>query len=268
MYPHGLISWTDISLPDPEKGKTFYGELFGWTAEDQYDHDGNYVYTMFSQDGDTVAGLGPLPVAMQEAGVPPMWQTYVTVDDVDSVVTKVDELGGSVLVPTMQIFDSGRMAVVAEPGGAVLSLWEAGEHPGAALFNHHGAMTWNELNTRDTEASQKFWTKVLGWTFSPLEGTEGFVYHMIQNDNDHEACARDGMTGGVLQMDENWPPQIPPHWMVYFQVNNTDEAVAKVTELGGTVAVPPFDSSAGRIAVVNDNQGGTFSVIAPSQTPA
>lgn len=265
MYPHGLMSWTDISLPDPQKGKAFYTGLFGWAADDQYDHDGNYIYTMFSKNGETVAGLGPMPEAMQEAGVPPMWQSYVTVNDVDEAVAKVTEHGGKVILPAMQIFDSGRMAVVAEPGGAVLSFWEGQEHQGATVFNQHGAMTWNELNTRDSDASRAFWNDVLGWEFSPLEGGGDFVYHLIHNDNDHDACAQDGMTGGILQMDENWPPQIPPHWMVYFNVDDTDEAVARVTELGGHVSVPPFDSTAGRMAVVNDDQGGTFSVIAPSQ---
>lgn len=263
MYPHGLISWTDISLPDPEKGKAFYTQLFGWTAEDQFDHDGNYIYTMFSIDGKSTAGMGPMPPEMEEAGIPPMWQTYVTVDSVDDAVAKVTEQGGSVVMPPMQIFDSGRMAVVAEPGGAVVSFWQAGNHVGAQLFNQPGAMTWNELNTRDSEATRGFWSKVLGWTFSPMEGTEGADYFIIHNANDHEACAGDGATGGILQMDENWPPEIPPHWMVYFWVSDTDATIEKLQELGGRVSVPAFDTSAGRMAVVADDQGGTFSIIAP-----
>jgi len=260
MYPHGLISWTDISLPDPEKGKAFYTQLFGWRAKDQFDHDGNYIYTMFSIDGKSTAGMGPMPPEMQETGFPPMWQTYIAVDDVDDAVAKVTEHGGSVVMPTMQIFDSGRMAVVAEPGGAVASFWEAAGHVGSEVFNQPGAMTWNELNTRDSQASRDFWGAVLGWTFTPMEGMD---YYVIMCPGDHEARAGDGANGGVLQMDENWPAEIPPHWMVYFWVSDTDATIEKLQELGGTVSVPPFDTGAGRVAVVGDDQGGTFSIIAP-----
>lgn len=263
MYPHGLISWTDISLPDPEKGKAFYTALFGWRAEDQFDHDGNYIYTMFSIDGKSAAGMGPMPPEMQDAGFPPMWQTYVAVDDVDEAVAKVLEHGGNVIMGAMQVLDSGRMAIVAEPGGAVVSFWETGNHVGAEVFNQPGALTWAEVNTRDSEATREFWSEVLGWTFSPIEGLEGVDYHVIHNDNDHEATAGDGTTGGVLQMDDNWPAEIPPHWMVYFWVADTDATIDKLLELGGSVSVPAFDSNAGRMAVVADDQGGTFSIIAP-----
>ncbi len=223
---------------------------------------------MFSFDGKNTAGMGPMPPDMQEAGVPPMWQTYITVENVDDAVAKVTEHGGAVVLPSMQIFDSGRMAVVAEPGGAVVSFWEAGNHVGAHVFNQPGALTWNELNTRDSQASMDFWSKVIGWSFSPLEGSDDgsaqIVYHVIHNDNPAPPTMADGANGGVLQMDENWPAEIPPHWMVYFWVDDTDATIERLQELGGAVSVPAFDTSTGRIAVVSDDQGGTFSIIAPN----
>ncbi len=263
-YPHGLMSWTDISLPDPKTGKAFYTALFGWEAEDQFDPDGNYIYTMFRQDGVDVAGMGPMPPGTQDAGVPPMWQTYISVDDVAEAVATVTENGGSVVVPAMEVMTSGKMAIVADPEGAVASLWEAGDHLGAGAFNGNGQLSWNELNTRDSAAARRFWGNVMGWTFSEFEGSPAEYWMMEIDKTGVPNVADDKYTGGILTMDENFPDYLPAHWMVYFQVDDTDAAAAKIVELGGSVPVPPFDSAAGRMAVVNDDQGGTFMIISYS----
>ena len=264
-HPHGLFSWTDISLPDPSKGSEFYTTLFGWEAEDQHDPDGNYIYTMFSKDGESVAGLGPQPQEMAESGIPPMWGSYVSVDDVEAAVERVTANGGAVILPVMDVFTSGRMAVASDPTGGAVSLWQAGDHKGAGVFNSHGAMTWNELATRDTEAAKTFYAAVFGWEFEAMPGD--FEYWLIKclSKVAGDADADDDYNGGLMPMDENWPAELPAHWMVYFNVDDTDAAIAELEQLGGNVSVPAFDTNAGRIAVVNDPQGGTFSVISPPQ---
>ncbi len=264
-HPHGLFSWTDISLPDPAAGKDFYAALFGWQAEDQQDPDGNYIYTMFSKDGEAVAGMGPQPPGTAESGIPPMWSSYVTVDDVDAAVERATDSGGSVVLPVMDVFTAGRMAIVADPAGGVVSMWEAGDHEGAGVFNTHGAMTWNELATRDVAGAKAFYTAVFGWEFEPFGGDNEYWLIKVAGKVGGGVYADDQYNGGVMPMDENWPDEIPPHWMVYFNVDDTDAAVAKLEELGGSVSVPAFDTPAGRIAVVGDAQGGTFSFIAPAQ---
>lgn len=260
-YPHGLMSWTDISLPDPEAGKSFYTQLFGWDAEDQFDPAGNYLYTMFRQDGADVAGMGALPPEMQRAGIPPMWQTYISVDNVDDAVETITSNGGAVVMPTMEVMTSGRMAIVADPEGAVVSLWEAGDHIGAGAFDGEGQLCWNELNVRDSEAARDFWGKTMGWTFS-RHGDDRMEYWVIELDKSGVPnVAEDNLNGGILTMDENFPEDLPAHWMVYFRVADTDAACAVITDLGGSVPVPPFDTPAGRMAVINDDQGGTFMLL-------
>ena len=263
-YPHGLFSWTDISLPDPAAGSKFYADLFGWHAEDQHDEDGNYVYTMFSKGGKSVAGLGPQPPGMAEQGIPPMWNSYVTVDDVDATVAKWTEGGGSVVMPAMDVFDAGRMAIVADPQGAVVSLWQARATVGGELFTEHGSMTWNELATRDSAAARDFLGSVFPYEFEKFEGSPG-EYWLIKLESKEEGqpYAEDKFNGGILTVDDSWPDDMPSHWMVYFRVDDTDDTVARLESLGGKVSVPAFDSPAGRIAVVGDPQGGTFSVISP-----
>jgi predicted enzyme related to lactoylglutathione lyase len=267
-YAHGLITWTDISLPDPPAGSSFYRELFGWDAEDQFAPDGSYIYTMFSKGGKSVAGLGPQPPDMAESGVPPMWNTYVNVNDVDNTIGAWTAGGGSVVVPAMDVMTSGRMAFVADPEGAVLALWQAGDHVGGEVFNEHGALTWNELNTRDSAAAREFYSAALGWEFEKFGGENYPTDYWLIRVPDKEQGAplsEDDYNGGIMTMDENWPADLPAHWMIYFHVDDTDAAVAKLEELGGNVSVPTFDSSAGRMAVVGDPQGGTFSLISPPQ---
>jgi predicted enzyme related to lactoylglutathione lyase len=265
-YPHGLFTWTDIALPDPAGGSTFYADLFGWKAEDQHDPAGNYVYTMFSKGGKSTAGLGPQPPGMEAREIPPMWTSYVNVDDIDATIEKWIGAGGTVAMPVMDVFTSGRMAMVADPEGAVLALWEARDHLGAGVFNEHGALTWNELNTRDSAEARRFYGAALGWEFERLGGDDaGFDYWLITvpGKTPGGVLQNDRYNGGIMTMEDNRPADLPAHWMVYFHVDDADDAAARLEALGGSVSVPPFDASSGRIAVVDDPQGGTFSLISP-----
>lgn len=264
-YQHGLFSWADISSPDPAAASAFYGALFGWDAESQQDPDGNYIYTMFSQDGKATAGLGPQPAEVADHGMPPMWNSYITVDDIDAAIAKWTAAGGSVLMPVMDVMTAGRMAFVADPEGAVVALWQAGDHPGAGVFNSPVSITWNELATRDTAAAREFYSAAIGWGFEEFPGENEYWLIKIAGKQQGDPLSEDDYNGGVIPMDAGWPAEVPAHWAVYFNVVDTDAAVARVTELGGNVAVPPFDTPAGRMAVVADPQGGMFSVIAPPE---
>lgn len=253
-HPNGRFSWCDVALPDVAAGKAFYGALFGWEGTDEHDPDGNLIYVTFRKDGDLVAGLGPQPPGMGEAGIPPMWSSYVSVDSVDDTVASAKEHGGSVMLPPMDVMTSGRMAVIGDPQGAAISLWQAGDHLGADRFNDIGFMTWNELMTRDLDGAQEFYASLFGWSYESSDSA-GFEYVT--------AKLGDRANAGMLAMGDEAPDWLPSHWMVYFRVADCDAACAQLVELGGTVSVPAFDSPAGRMAVVNDPQGGTFSVIGP-----
>lgn len=265
-YQHGLFSWADVSTPQPAAGASFYAALFGWEAAEQHDPDGIYLYTMFSQDGNATAGLGPQPEQMKEHNLPPVWNSYVTVDNVDETLDKWAAAGGTAMMPAMDVMTSGRMAIVVDPEGAVVALWQAGDHPGAGVFNQPGALTWNELNTRDAAAAREFYGKALGWEFEAFEGSDP-VYWLIKlaGKSHDDPLSGDDYNGGLMTVDENWPADMPAYWSVYFHVADTDAAVAKATELGGAAVVPAMDTPAGRIAVVADPQGGVFCLIAPPQ---
>jgi predicted enzyme related to lactoylglutathione lyase len=263
-YQHGLFSWTDLSAPDPAAASAFYASLFGWDAEDQHDPDGNYIYTMFSMGGKSVAGLGPQPRELTAQGVPPMWNSYVTVDNVDEALAQWSAAGGTVIMPAMDVLTSGRMAFGADPEGATIAFWQAGDHVGGEVFNAPGSMTWNELNTRDVDAAMTFYGEALGWEFEIFEG-EGAPYWLVKipNKKQGDPLSDDAYNGGMLTIGEDFPAEMPAHWSVYFASADTDAAVAKVLELGGGVVAPAMDTPAGKIAVVADPQGGAFNIITP-----
>jgi len=174
-----------------------------------------------------------------------------SVDDAEAVVKKTAELGGQVTMPVMQILDFGWMTFIQDPSGGHVGIWQKNTHAGAEVVNSPGSFCWHELATRESEAAKTFFANLLGWEYeeNPAAPTP---YAIIKNHGQQN--------GGIMQMDEQWG-EAPPHWMVYFSVDDIDQSVNTLQELGGTVRVPPFEIPVGRISVVSDPQGGTFTII-------
>jgi predicted enzyme related to lactoylglutathione lyase len=247
-YASGTPNWIDLQTSDPSAAKQFYGALFGWSYDDQAIPEAPGVfYSMAQRRGKNVAGIAPLPDAQVDQGVPPHWNSYVSVDDLDATLAKVGPAGGTVVMPPFDISDSGRMAVVQDPTGAVIALWQAKEHIGASLVNEPGTFCWSELITPDIPAAAAFYRAVFGWDAATTEGDMPYT----------EFKLGESIAGGM-----NPPmPGIPPMWGIYIAVDDTDATVSKTTELGGSVIAPATDIEPGRFAVLADPQGAMFSVI-------
>jgi len=244
----GEPTWIDLATPDMAGAKQFYQQIFGWDYFDTGADFGNYNMAMLRELN--VAGIGP--IWPPDAQTPSAWTIYFASDDAAADTTRVKELGGTVLVEAMTISDSGAMAVCVDPTGAVFGLWQANNHIGSAINNEHGSMAWCEVNTRDAAAAREFYAKLLNVTTHSMEG--GIEYYTLNRGED--------MLAGILQMDANWEG-IPPHWMGYFAVTNTDETINQATAAGGKLMVPAFDVPYGRMAVLSDPLGATFSIIQP-----
>lgn len=248
-YPNGIFCWVDLATTDAAAAKAFYQGLFGWEAEDR-PTDMGVPYTMFQIEGKNVAGASEMSPDMKEQGVPPVWISYVKHDDVDAIATKVQEAGGTVVMPPMDVMEEGRMMLVQDPTGAPFGVWQPRNHIGAELVNRSNALVWNELQTRNGDAAKAFYSEVFGWTHD-VDST-GYVTFK-QDDRLHS---------GMLLMDESWDESIPPNWTVYFLVEDVDAKVAKAQELGGSVFVPPTAAGEmGRFSVLQDPQGGIFTVM-------
>ncbi len=246
-YEPGVPSWIDIGSPNPQGAADFYGALFGWEAPEGPPETEGYRVAMIGNR--SVAGIG-----VQAHPGPPVWATYIAVESTDETVAKVLAAGGQVIVPAMDVLDVGRMAIFADPVGAVFSVWEPGTHPGAELVNEPGTWSWSELLTTDFEASKAFYGEVFGW--APDEKGDGPTPEYTEWQVGGRSVA------GMMQKPPMLPDDVPPFWAVYFAVADTDAALERITELGGTVVSPAMDIEPGRFAVVADPFGGVFSVIA------
>ena len=248
--------WVDLSSPDVDAARAFYPALFGWQAEDQFDDEGNRIYTLFSLGGHLVAGLGGMPPGTD--GMPGMWNSYIAVADCAATVAKVEAAGGTVMMPPMQVMTAGEMAVCADPTGAVFSLWKAGEHRGAGICNEPNTYAWNELLDRDLATAKAFYSQVFGWDYEVSDMGEMGQYTVI-------AGGENGGLGGMMDMPDAVPAEVPNHWMVYFTVADAAATAAAATAAGGAVVDGPFDvPGVGRIAVLADPTGASFSLMQPA----
>ncbi|HZU79159.1 MAG TPA: VOC family protein [Acidimicrobiales bacterium] len=247
-YDDGVPSWVDFSSPDVDASVDFYTSLFGWTADEGAPETGGYRVCRIGDH--QVAGIAP----QMQPGMPPAWMTYVNMSDADAAAARIKDNGGQLFVEPMDVLDIGRMAVFADPVGAVLGIWQPGTHKGAGLVNEPGALCWNELLTTDVERSKTFYGAVFGWTATTSEGGPGGTYT--------EFKLADRPVAGMMPKPPMMPAEVPPAWGVYFAVDDCDAAVAQVEKLGGAQFVPPMDIEPGRFAVVSDPLGGVFNVIA------
>ena len=250
-HPNGTFGWADVAVPDMNHGKAFYSGLFGWDAVDS-PADESMPYTMFMLDGKAIAGMGPLRPEDIAAGQPPVWSSYVLVDNVDATAAKAKELGAVLLMEPMEIPEAGKMFFAIDPVGAAIGFWQAGQHVGAGVFNVPGAMSWNELACRDVDAAKAFYTELLGWGID-VQQYDDFTYTVV--------TVNDRPNGGIYDMAGMLPDEIPPHWFVWFTVDGTDEAVEHARVLGATVQREPWDATFGRMAVLSDPQGPTFGIV-------
>ncbi len=266
-YIPGVPCWVDITVADPEAAAEFYGGLFGWEFEDLIPEGGPGKYLVGRIRGGDVGAVSsqidgqPAPVA---------WNTYIWVESADQTATKVREAGGTVVMEPGDVFDSGRMAVFADPEGAVFSVWQAKAHKGSQIVNEHGSVNFNGLNTRDLEGAKGFYGAVFGWETLDLGG--GMMW-TLPGYGDYLEALTPGMLAGMAEMGApegfedsiaslnsipDDQPDTPPHWNVTFAVDDADASAERVKELGGQVVAEPFDAPWVRMAVVSDPQGATF----------
>jgi predicted enzyme related to lactoylglutathione lyase len=253
-YAHGVFSWVTLGTTDTASAKRFYGGLFGWQFEDMPAGPGQ-TYTFIRSNGQSVGGLSELNQEMCSQGVPVHWMPFVNVTNADDVAKKASQSGGKVPYPPMDVLDVGRMAVLEDPTGAKVAIWQAKSHAGAERINESGAMCWDELMTPDTEAAGRFYKATFGWTADTMDMGQGGSYTIFK--------AGDKQVGGMMARPASLK-DIPPHWLAYFAVTSVDDTAAKAKDLGGKVFQPPTDiPNIGRFAVCQDPQGAAFALFTP-----
>jgi uncharacterized protein len=245
-YEPGTFSWVELFTTDLEDAKRFYGSLFDWQTEG--------ASATATRGGKAVAAITEQPDPQRSAGVPPHWLSYVTVASADDSAARAAELGGSVHAGPFDLGDVARMAVVADPTGAMLGLWQARGSIGSELVNDPGCLTANELATDDVEAATSFYRGLFGWSIEQVGGDDGPSYWLIHHDG-----AAQGRNGGMRELTSG-ESGVPPNWVPYFTATSIEDALARADELGGGTLVGATAIPAGRFAAVRDPQGGVFSI--------
>jgi predicted enzyme related to lactoylglutathione lyase len=253
-FSPGTFCWVELGTTDAKAAAGFYRRLLGWGVKEQEMPGGMGTYTLFQLDGKDIAGGYALTDDQKSQGVPPNWLSYVMVKSADESAKKAKALGAKFLMDPTDVPGVGKLAILQDPTGATVALFEAGDHPGAApLDNRPGTFCWNELATSDIKAARKFYEGVFSWTSSEMDMGPDGTYTMFMNG--------DRMAGGMMAIAPSWGP-VPPHWAVYFAVPDCDSAVAKATRDGAEVRVPARDiPDTGRFSILQDPQGASFAVI-------
>ncbi|GAA2748145.1 VOC family protein [Kitasatospora cinereorecta] len=235
--------WVELSTKDPVAAKAFYHELFGWRPETVPDEKAMGYTNLYAGDA-AVAGL----VGLMQPDQPTAWTISFACTDADAGAAAVRAAGGSLIVEPMEALDWGRFAVAADPSGAVFGLWQGRSFAGAQLIDEPGSLGWIELATRDTAGAREFYHRVFGWSVAigEMYTQWGIAGHDF---------------GGMLDMSDQFPADVPPYWMPYFAVADVDVTAERAAVLGATVSLPPTDVPDGpRLSVLRDPQGAAFGI--------
>ena len=254
-HKEGMFSYSDLQTTDLEAATTFYTDLFGWKYDDQpMSDDPRDIYRMFTKNGHVVCAASKQPEQQAAAGVPPMWNVYFTVDDVDLKAKEVEAAGGTVHAPPFDVFDAGRMAVIADPAGGFFCLWQAKENIGSYVMHEPNTLDWAEAGSTDVDKARDFYSQLLGWKYEEMDMGEGMKYTVFQSDGESAA--------GMM------PTQMPmSYWSIYFMVDDCKNMVARAKSMGAQVMLEPDSApGVGTFSVLADPQGAMFGMIQPEET--
>ena len=258
----GTSAWIDVSAHDFAASKEFYTGLFGWTFEQLGDEFNSYNLI---RNGDALVG-GAMDVTGMTCPlgnpIPSEWSVYLTVDDLDARLQKAEQHGAIIAMGADQVGDSGRMAMLIDPTGATICMWEPKDLDGFDFTGQPGSPVWFELMTHKFDEASAFYTAVFDANLvSMSEQMDDDSFRYVTNGPGETASWGLGDATGVM-------PEDAAGWRVYLGVESADAAVAKVEELGGRLLDGPVDSPFGRIATIADPEGATFQICAMSEAVA
>ncbi|HEY6290553.1 MAG TPA: VOC family protein [Terriglobia bacterium] len=251
----GSFCWIELHTTDQAAAKKFYGMLFGWQANDVPLGPGDF-YTFFRlQDRDAAAACTLRP-EQRAQGVPPHWMLYVTVDSADQAAARAAQLGGEAVAPPFDVGDSGRMAILQDPSGAAIAVWEPKNNHGTGIGGVDGTLCWADLSTSDRDRAGAFYSELFGWKIGKEDEDPAHAYWHLMNGEE--------FIGGIPPATHR-QPNVPSHWQVYFAVSDCDATAAQAKDLGAQFFVPPTTfEDVGRMAVLADPQGAVFAIFKAS----
>ena len=256
----GTPFWVDLSSPDIAASMSFYANLFGWDYEEAPPEDvGGRRYAWAKNSSGYPAGIASLDDEETASGAKPQWSVQLLVDDMEDVTRRVADFGGSVVEAAANVGEYGIGAVIADPTGGRVNIWQAFQS-GPTIKHEHGSMQWCELMTPDPETAAAFYRTLLSVETDPMEMPDGSVNSIMRT--------ADGPVMGISALSGLSEELITrlggPTWIVYFNVDDVDAAVERAVQHGAEVPDPPWDVPAiGRIAWIFDPYGALLGLITP-----
>lgn len=244
----GMPTWIDIHSSDPAATRAFYSAVLGWEAGEASAEFGGYF--MFFLAGRPIAGCTP---AQEADGGQVTWITYLAVPDAAATVARAEVNGARVLAPVMTIADLGTTAIIVDPDGAGIGVWQPDQFPGFGIVEDPGAPTWFELSARDYAGELAFYSNVFGWDPQPMGDTDDFRYATVNEGSTRHA--------GIHDAARILPEGASATWTVYFRVADVDGALAAVVANGGAVVAEARDTPFGRLGIATDPTGARFTLI-------
>jgi predicted enzyme related to lactoylglutathione lyase len=263
-FPPGVPCWIDTQQPDRDAALRFYGAVFGWSFENHLQR-GDRAYDLATVDGRVVAAIGSGP-----SDTTATWTTYIGVDDVEAAVANVEAAGGTVVAPPLRAGSAGRLALVTDPTGANLALWEPGRRKGVERVNEPGSWNWSLLSTPDPAGAAAFYAEVFGWETDldapgpKLVRLPGYADFLEQFDPELRARHAAGGVPEGFSDAVAWilPSRGAAFWAVTFSVADADAAAQAAEQEGGRVVSGPTDTEWTREVVLADPAGATFTASA------
>lgn len=248
-YSEGAFCWAECATTDDQASADFYTGVFGWEADTQ-DLPVGGRYITFRKDGKAVAATNLQQEQEKIQAIPPHWNVYISVGDVDRVAKEAEQAGGTILAPPFDVLESGRMAVIQDPTGGAIGLWQAKDHIGAEVYAEPNTLTWYELMSPDPQRAVRFFQDLFGYEVREQESKTGPYWVLIHK----------GETAAGIYNPQN----LPPAWTPYFHAEDANAISAKVEENSGTVMMPVTDiPDIGKVAWFTDPQGAVFAIVQP-----
>ena len=245
--PLGAPCWVDLWTSDVEGSRNFYGEVFGWQAQEPSEEFGGYF--MFTREGVPIAGgMGD----MGDMKADNSWKIYFDTPDLSATIDEAQKSGAHILLPASPVGDLGNQSVLLDPSGATLGAWQPGSFPGFTVTEEHGAPSWFELHVRQYDDAVNFYRTVFHWQTAAMSDSDDFRY-----TTSSDSSGQDLLTG-IMDASAFLPEGINGQWSIYWFVDDVDATSATVTSLGGTVVSEPQDTPFGRLATMSDPSGAQF----------
>ncbi|HEY4045430.1 MAG TPA: VOC family protein [Acidobacteriaceae bacterium] len=250
----GDFVWHELRTTDAKGAEDFYTHVVGWQAKNSGD-PGGIPYKLLSVGDLSTAGLMQLTPDMLAAGMKPAWVGFIGVDDVDAYAKRVEQAGGKLHFPPLDIPTIGRFASVEDPQGATFLLFKGSLDyaPPRPPAGSPGTVGWNELSANDEQSAWPFYSGIFGWTLdTTMDMGPAGTYRIFNNGG--------AQMGAMMTRDPSKSPV--PFWLYYINVEDIDAAVTRIKEKNGQVLMGPHQVPGDLwIVLGHDPQGAMFSLV-------